>query len=782
MPARDLNYERGARNRRKQLLTVIGGITAMLFLLGVLIPISVDWITYSRAHKAYEEANCSGAIPSYQKLLSRSSPFNFVYPRDKAARALEACEKFQSLLETQEQDPASALLGFLEFVQSYPESSLSDEAKKSIHSLFSTKSASLATPTVCNQASLLQNKGWVPAPSDADVWAPFYWACAQTFAEVLQPDSSVEWERKLMTDYPEHPLAQQIAQNLLDSPNGYVCQTADIFRTSRAIRDVFSDFIPQLYLACGHYFESQNLSVAYRFFHDFLSYFPGHPMTSTAVEGILNNPESCSHIADYKGASKRPDASFLPDLYFTCGALLSSSGETGKAVEMYLALWTEYPNHALAGQAIGDLLQHPNDALCGNINVLRLNPILNKNFPDFVPNMYLSCANYVMSERDLYTAYILNLDFLTYFPDHPDRPQAIEGILTNIESCKHISDFSGTMNRDAAPFLPDLYFSCGMMMSEAGDKQQSFEMYLQLLTRYPDYSGVEQAKTALIENPASCEHLDQVQESLQDTFPDLLPAVYYQCAQRARDAGDFETAIHQYDQILSEYPRSSLVADARIAKGWTHYEWGQTLFEQGNFTAAMEHYQTAQRVTNNNEVHNAAKDGYDQALWGLALDQSGEGKELLETVYQQACDGKSTNSPAIGLARTEIKQALMCPIETSYQMKLPSDLVTRDLAHFHYVIQIENGKNTIERCEYTYLWCDGPSCPTTYTLIRQTKWVKVTIRSARTGGVVSRRTFTTPPPSCPQTVSHSLTETEGYLTGKWPGEDQIIAWLRNWLR
>ena len=233
------------------------------------------------------------------------------------------------------------------------------------------------------------------------------------------------------------------------------------------------------------------------------------------------------------------------------------------------------------------------------------------------------------------------------------------------------------------------------------------------------------------------------------------------------DSKGYGGAIDKFDYIIENYPDTSEAITATLNIGRIYNDWGKDLTLDRAYTAAMEKHRLAKEATDDDEVAAAAEAGYNGALDGLARDTTGEGKDLLNQVEENACEGEGTDSPAINLFTDQPGKA----VYGGSLISLPDDLLATMPGHLRYVICSTSGTTVVERCPYS----GG------HTLIRQRRWWRIRVRSPLTGYVLYDKTFYGDyPSSCP--FMYTFSGPTATKTGSSPERTTVLDWLRGIIR
>ncbi len=240
-------------------------------------------------------------------------------------------------------------------------------------------------------------------------------------------------------------------------------------------------------------------------------------------------------------------------------------------------------------------------------------------------------------------------------------------------------------------------------------------------------------------------------------------ACYTEWGDSFKKDGKYSEAIAKYQAIVTLLPKSQAAAQAGKNIATAYNLWGAALHTQKNYTDAMAKFSLAWQSTTDADLVTAAKKGYSDALWALAKLTDATGKQIMNNALTTACNGQAAGSPAVGLDTVSAGKAL----SNSTLFALPTDLIATMPANMRYAICASNGVSEIQRCPYT----GG------HTLIRQQLWWKVTVRSAKTGAVVSERMFYgSTPDSCP--YFYTFYGSTAYKSGSSPSGVDVVNWLK----
>ena len=427
-------------------------------------------------------------------------------------------------------------------------------------------------------------------------------------------------------------------------------------------------------------------------------------------------------------------ASLAAETYAEWATHLREEGKYGEAIEKHVTVLSEYPDTSAGGQAAAlaaetygqwgaDLREDGKYADA----IEKYQTILGE-YRD-TP----AAAGATVAAAETYT------EWATQLRGAGDYAAAVEKYQTILSEYPQTPAATEAEERIAVT-----YAEWAAELREAGDYAAAVEKYHTILSEYPD-------------TPAAVEVKEK--EAMAET--------YAEWATQLRGAGQYATAVRKYTTILGEYPDTQPAGTAQVEIGQTYNEWGQQLHSQRKYIEAMDKFTLTQEATSDPDVIAAAEEGYNEALWALSQDTTGEGREVMQQALPVVCEGKPAESPAVGLAEDEPGKARF----DGSEFALPLDLKASSPGHFRYAICMEKGTSVLERCPYT----GG------HSLVRQRRWWRVRVRDTRTARVVADRTFYgSSPASCP--FSRSFWATVDYSTGNSPSADQVIDWLQGVVR
>lgn len=216
---------------------------------GLLVPLALDGFSYYEGHQAYLQADCATALPKFAKVSSEDRLMDIAQLSTYARQEEAECTLFQAAVEFEEHhDFGMAVAKYMDFISEYADSPLVPAAKQSISALFNEADPStLANGDTCDRIDPLRDWVIVSQGNEPDIWAPFYWGCAQIHEEANQSQEAFEWYQTLLTQFPNHDLSEKAETALLSNPE--VCKQLDQL-TSSALADR-PDFLPSLISKCS---------------------------------------------------------------------------------------------------------------------------------------------------------------------------------------------------------------------------------------------------------------------------------------------------------------------------------------------------------------------------------------------------------------------------------------------------------------------------------------------------------------------------------------------------
>lgn len=171
---------------------------------------------YEAGHAAYLKADCPAAVPLFDLAINGGGFGGENGDAAKLAVKEKAeCTVWQEALEAHNSsDFDAALAGYAALVETYPQTPLLPLVQSQTDSLFKEAEtlAGQADLTLCQQFQTLRAQELVPAKEGA--LPPLLWACGQAYEDNDDPTSAVGLYAQLLSDYPDHPLAQETTPSL----------------------------------------------------------------------------------------------------------------------------------------------------------------------------------------------------------------------------------------------------------------------------------------------------------------------------------------------------------------------------------------------------------------------------------------------------------------------------------------------------------------------------------------------------------------------------------------
>jgi len=309
--------------------------------------------------------------------------------------------------------------------------------------------------------------------------------------------------------------------------------------------------------------------------------------------------------------------------------------------------------------------------------------------------------------------------------------ELIQDQYPDTQAVKGVIDLAAKVHHDWATYL-----------YEAGEYQESINVSEIILDEYSDYFSVS--------------------EIGQD-----IKAAYLASGLDLRESDLYMSAINEYETFQEKYPQISNSVNIPQLVFETQLEWGESLTQQAKFSEALDKFTEIIELASEPDDLKTAEEGYQNALLALSKDTGSVGQQILNEVFETACNGEPAVSPAVGFAEDEPPKARSC----SSELKLDKDLTAEYPGHFQYVVTLGEGFETVQSCPYK----QG------YTLIRQRQYLLVTVRKTVTGNVFTTKKFYgSDPPKCEKT--EWFYSTTAYRYGTIPSMSEVTIWLDGFLR
>ncbi len=243
-----------------------------------------------------------------------------------------------------------------------------------------------------------------------------------------------------------------------------------------------------------------------------------------------------------------------------------------------------------------------------------------------------------------------------------------------------------------------------------------------------------------------------------------------------------------YDAFMKSLDLS--VDDQKEIRAEAYLGIGLALQERGRYTEAINNFQQAHELTNDEELVIEIEESEQAAFYALSEDTGLDGQNLMMLTLEDICVNESpTESPAVGISQEEIrflsyKIAAGTPDtamvrytlnEDPKPMDLPDDIEAIKPSHFRYAACIVEDRLPLEACSYYYGAADVYE-DRYYNLIREIRRYVVTIYDVRSGDQLAQRIFQgSRPESCPG--SYRFSSKYEFSTGSPPSMDEVYKWL-----
>lgn len=340
--------------------------------------------------------------------------------------------------------------------------------------------------------------------------------------------------------------------------------------------------------------------------------------------------------------------------------------------------------------------------------------------------------------------------------------------------------------QQAATLAAETYAEWAVRLQQEGEYEAAIRKYQFMGQEYPDTSLGQQADTLAAEIydtwASQLQQQGQYQTALEkyrllqreyahtslgQQAASLATATYSKWVNELRAKRHYEAAVEADNTFTRLFPDR----DASAVLAETYTAWGQHFYNQQDYLGAMDKFSQAQEATADAEAVAMAKQGYQEASWGLSQDTGAQGQQVIADTWREVCDGQAVTSPAVGLVkRSEPGRAWFGGME----FPLPDAVQAASPGHFRAAVCLEKGVEEIERCPYYSNDQPGQEA----TLIRQQNWWEVIIRDVQTGDVLHNNTFDgSLPAECLDTETFPVGGGTKYKTGSDPTPGEVSDWL-----
>jgi tetratricopeptide (TPR) repeat protein len=301
--------------------------------------------------------------------------------------------------------------------------------------------------------------------------------------------------------------------------------------------------------------------------------------------------------------------------------------------------------------------------------------------------------------------------------------------------------------------IADSYYLWGQAFMDDGDYEQAIAKFEEAVNIDADLATTNQAYQAAA-------------------------GAYLASATAKAAANDYETACGQLDYLKTHYASSDVYEEALSKLPEMVLDWGNYLRDQSSFLSAMEKYELASQMTEDEGELAAIEAESQKNIALLAADSGPDGRAVMIETLTDFCNKGWMDdfyvNPAIDYFPDQAGKALSCG-NSPY---LPDDLVADTPGSFRYVISfftnadMEEYDIPLETCTY-----EGG-----YSLERYMKWIFVSVNKTNTSELTYEGDtfFGSEPSPCPK-ERYFNSQTEKLYGGDWDMAE-IEAWLRGVLK
>jgi Tetratricopeptide repeat len=200
-------------NRTRRWLLGLGTVAIAAIVLPGIVQYFVDRHHYNQGIQAYEAANCTDAIASFDRVITANPGSNDDDLITTAKVKKAECQAFQKgMTQGQAGKGAAALLAYLQLAHQYPQTGLMQATQQRTAQLFQKPGiTALATPKVCDQMGTLTKHNLLPQPTTN--LPGFYQACGQVYADRKQFPQAIAMFETFLDEYPNHPKAEAVKRS-----------------------------------------------------------------------------------------------------------------------------------------------------------------------------------------------------------------------------------------------------------------------------------------------------------------------------------------------------------------------------------------------------------------------------------------------------------------------------------------------------------------------------------------------------------------------------------------
>jgi len=174
----------------------------------------VDYENYLKGHAAYQQLDCAGAIPYFEKALTTLKFFDDDIRSEAGPENRECVELLKGVDKQKAKDFSGALIDYDSFVTTYAASPLVEVAHNEVETIFrENEPATFVNEDLCNQIDQIASNDLVP---QRDTNLPLiYFACGQLYDKAELYSFAIDYYDQFLDGYPNHPSTPEVKSALL---------------------------------------------------------------------------------------------------------------------------------------------------------------------------------------------------------------------------------------------------------------------------------------------------------------------------------------------------------------------------------------------------------------------------------------------------------------------------------------------------------------------------------------------------------------------------------------
>ncbi len=292
-----MSARRTRKSRRRAKITNLFAYLLVALLLILAGRFVYNWFSFGRGHRAFLQGDCFTANSYFERVISGWRVGDLGSYAAMAKFEMGECEVLLEAINLERGGKyAEALQGYLEYLESHPESGLSTAIRNRSIALFAqADSYDLVNEAICTHTTALLEQRLVPQREHN--LPVLYLACAHFYSQAEEVQQAYAAYVTFLNEYPEHESGREAEAGLVENP--LACEKPELLRDSAL--GARPDFIPKLYYTCGLNYESAgDLANAIPMFLAFLREYPEHRFADQIMTALARTTVAQTTASQYE--------------------------------------------------------------------------------------------------------------------------------------------------------------------------------------------------------------------------------------------------------------------------------------------------------------------------------------------------------------------------------------------------------------------------------------------------------------------------------------------------